>query len=49
MKLDETLYPNPLNELEMVKSLLIVNSIPYRSAGKIDYRPLEKMAEEAAQ
>ena len=34
--------PNPLNELEMVKSVLIVNSIPYRSAGKIDYRALEK-------
>ena len=41
--------PNPLNELEMVKSVLIVNSIPYRSAGKIDYRALEKMAEEATQ
>ncbi len=37
---------NPLNELEKVDNLKIVDSLPYRSSGKIDYRALEKEAEE---
>ena len=37
---------NPLNDTEMVEKLLIVGSLPYLSSGKIDYRTLEKMAED---
>ena len=37
---------NPLNELEKVNQLIIVDALPYRSSGKIDYRALEKQAEE---
>ena len=36
---------NPLNELEMINKIIIRDSIPYRSSGKIDYRALEKEAE----
>ena len=37
---------NPLNDLEKVNKLIIVDSMPYLSNGKIDYRALEKQAEE---
>ena len=33
---------NPLNDREVVDKLLIVDSLPYRSSGKIDYKSLEK-------
>ena len=33
---------NPLNFQEMVEELMIVDSLPYLSSGKIDYRTLEK-------
>lgn len=39
---------NSLNDFEMVGKLFIVDALPYLSSGKIDYRALEKMAEEAA-
>jgi len=37
---------NPLNELEKVDRLIIVDALPHLSSGKIDYRALEKQAEE---
>ena len=37
---------NPLNEIEKVDRLFIVDDLPYRSSGKIDYRALEKQAED---
>ncbi len=33
---------NPLNDREKVDELLIVDALPYRSSGKIDYRELER-------
>ena len=35
---------NPLNDPEMLEELFIVESLPYLSSGKIDYRTLEKKA-----
>ena len=40
---------NPLNDPEMVEKLLIVNSLPYLSSGKIDYPSLEKQVTEILQ
>ena len=37
---------NPLNDPEMLEELFIVDSLPYLSSGKIDYRTLEKEAAE---
>lgn len=37
---------NPLNEIEKVDKLIIVDKLPYRSSGKIDYLALEKQVEE---
>lgn len=37
---------NPLTELEKLDRLYIVDEIPHLSSGKIDYRALEKQAEE---
>lgn len=37
---------NPLNDREHPDQLIIVDALPYRSSGKIDYLALEKMAEE---
>ena len=36
---------NPLTEPEMVDVIYIVDSLPYRSSGKVDYRALEQQAE----
>ena len=36
---------NPLTELEAVDKLIIVDALPYRSSGKIDYLELKKQAE----